>query len=70
MDCGGATVVTTDSSTERVGKDDEHGRVEDRGVLHRPGNASVLYGNVRVRGKRLSEGTADLSRKGLFGSIC
>ena len=42
MDFGGDTVVTADGSAERVGKDDEHRRVEDRVVLHRPGNALVL----------------------------
>ena len=73
MDCGGATVVTADGSVESVGKDDEHGRVENWVVLRRPGNAFVLWGNVRatvsVRGKRTSGKMADFSRQGVIRSI-
>ena len=66
-------MVTSDGPVEKVGKDNEHGLVEDRVVLQRPGNAFVLYGNgranVSVRVKRIARKTADFLRQGFFWSI-
>ena len=66
-------MVTSDGPVEKVGTDNEHGLVEDRVVLQRPGNAFALEGNVRgnvsVRKKLISRKTADFLRQGFFGSI-
>ena len=69
-----ATVVIFDGPVEKMGKDNEHGLVEDRVVPQKPRNACVLSGivraNVPARGERISMKTADFSRQGFFGRIC